>query len=238
MKKISVLLIVSFTALFFFLIVIQVKSNPSQYQFISYKSIQALKAQLGAVKDENERIMQQNREKEEVIKKLQGYNKDALIEEYKSEILKHKFEIGMVEIKGEGVTITMNDLHRLTPSARDINFDIIHDIDILIILNDLNVAGAEAVSINGERLISSTEVICGGPIMIVNRERMAAPYILKAIGDKERLYAALTAPNTYGSILIEDGLGFEVEKKDEIIIPAYRGERTLKYGSTPKEVEE
>ncbi|MDO5041802.1 MAG: DUF881 domain-containing protein, partial [Peptoniphilus sp.] len=154
---------------------------------------------------------------------------------YQNEIKQGQLETGMMAVKGPGIVVTMYDLHRTRPEGYDYNWDVIHDSDILNIINDLNYAGAEAISINEERFISSTGIMCGGPIIIVNDERMGTPFQIKAIGDKDRLTAQLTAPNTYGSILLEEGFQFVVEQRDEIIIPAFKGDRTLKYAKPLEE---
>ncbi len=65
-------------------------------------------------------------------------------------------------MEGPGISIKMYDNPDSQIVGLDINDDVIHDVDILNILNDLKIAGAEAISINGERVVSNSEIKCGG----------------------------------------------------------------------------
>ena len=63
---------------------------------------------------------------------------------------------------------------------------IIHDEDLLRVLNELCAAGAEAISINDQRIVATTEVRCAGPTVSVNNVRSAPPYVIKAIGNPKK----------------------------------------------------
>ena len=64
---------------------------------------------------------------------------------------------------------------------------IIHDYDIRTILNELKTAGAQAIAINGERVVPMSEQICVGPTIIINDNRYPVPYIIEAIGEPDGL---------------------------------------------------
>ena len=96
----------------------------------------------------------------------------------------------------------------------------VHDSDILLILNDLFAAGAEAVSLNGHRIVSTSAVSCGGYIVHVNGIPEAKPFRIQAIGDPATLSAAMLSPNSYGAF-IKDTVRFQVTVRDEITVPAY-----------------
>ncbi len=67
-----------------------------------------------------------------------------------------------------------------------------------MIINQLNRAGAEAIAVNGKRIVNTTEVICIGPVLRINGEAVAAPFIIKAIGDPDILMEeAITSQESY-----------------------------------------
>lgn len=99
--------------------------------------------------------------------------------------------------------------------------------DILKIVNELKNAGAEAISINGQRVILTTSIICGGNTININGERIGSPFEIKAIGLPESL-ANLKRPGGYLSILEGRTLKVTLDKK-EVTIPKYSGVLNFKY---------
>lgn len=140
--------------------------------------------------------------------------------------------IGISEVKGPGVTIKVADSNidsNLILNASDL---LVHDKDLLYIVNELKNAGAEAISINDERIVSSTSIICGGNIISINGNRIGSPFIIKAIGLPETL-ANLDRPGGYLNFLRDDRqLQVELKKYNEIIIPKYTGILNFKYATS------
>ena len=98
-----------------------------------------------------------------------------------------KFLSCTVPLEGEGVIIKMDDSLREKNSGENENLYVVHDDDILRVINELKAAGAEAISINGQRLTATSEIRCAGPTISVNNVRSSAPYEIKAIGEKKSL---------------------------------------------------
>ena len=98
-------------------------------------------------------------------------------------------------------------------------------------INELRSAGAEAISLNGERLIATSEVRCTGAVVTVNGRRYAAPYIIFAIGDPTTLYNALTMRNGVVDILGQWQIDVEVTMSEKLLIPKYNGALELEYAS-------
>ena len=95
-----------------------------------------------------------------------------------------------------------------------------HDIDIINIINDLKSNGAEAISINDIRVIETTDVKCGGPIVRIDGVPKAVPFVIRAIGVAEKLYAGLYDTNGYLKLLEEVySIRVEINRSDEIFIP-------------------
>ena len=106
---------------------------------------------------------------------------------------------------------------------------LIHDNDLLSVINELRSAGAEAISLNGERILATSEVRCTGAVVTVNGRRYAAPYVIFAIGDPDTLYSALTMRNGVVDILSQWGITVRVTASDQLLIPAYSGTVDYQY---------
>lgn len=94
-------------------------------------------------------------------------------------------------------------------------------------------AGAEAISINDQRIIPSTGIICGGNIIDINKEKVGAPFVIKAIGLPEQLKGVLR-PGGYLETMKNDSIGVEYKKSNNIKIPKYTGTITYKYAEPVK----
>ncbi|MCR4399014.1 MAG: DUF881 domain-containing protein [Firmicutes bacterium] len=141
---------------------------------------------------------------------------------------------GLTALEGPGVTVVMDDSKRPSLPGDDPNAFIIHDDDILSVVNELRAAGAEALSINGQRVISKTEIRCVGPTISVNGVRIAPPITITAIGDPQTLEAGL---KTRGGIVDNLGLwGIEVTVKrgERLEVPAFGGSTIFRYAQAQK----
>jgi len=136
-----------------------------------------------------------------------------------------KLLAGTVAVRGPGVVVTIHDSPKLDPSEtrKDVieNY-LAHDYDIQNVTNELFGAGAEAISINGQRLVANSSIRCVGAAVMVNSVRIAPPFIIKAIGDPSALEKALTTPGgaADGLILLDM---IEIKKSNSITVPAYTG---------------
>lgn len=115
----------------------------------------------------------------------------------------------------------------------DISAHIVHDADLRAIVNELKNAGAEAISINGQRLVSTTAITCIGNVIKVNDERITSPFTIKAIGLSESL-AGINRPGGYIEKLKENGIVVNIKKSNKIEIPKYTGAISSKYMSLQK----
>lgn len=185
--------------------------------------IEVLKNELTNEKNAIEEIQKNIRvyeeERESYLKALIKGNEDESLKETKEQLDKIRLKSGLVDVKGPGIVIKMND----APST-NVNFSpetlLIHDNDVHKILNDLKKAGAQAISINGERIIATSEQICAGPTIRINNRRYAVPYEIKAIGNKNELFEGIIESPTV--VLMEQvGIQISIEKMNDIEIPRY-----------------
>lgn len=154
---------------------------------------------------------------EEYLKLLIDDKNSFYLKNLKESIDDIKLKAGLTDVKGAGIIVKLNDaeVRKKNVLVEDI---IIHDKDIVLILNELKKAGAQAISINNERVIATSEQICAGPTVRINKRRYAVPYEIKAIGDPEELFANLDG-STIAAILRRYDIRVDISKSKEIIIP-------------------
>lgn len=126
---------------------------------------------------------------------------------------------GLTSVSGSGVIIKLDD--------SGLGSALVHDTYLNEILNVLKEAGAQAISINGERIVTGSEVICLGPSIRVNGVRLFAPYRISAVGDPDELLKAYQESRIYKTIVTQNLL-YDAQKSDNILIGPYTG----KVGST------
>jgi uncharacterized protein YlxW (UPF0749 family) len=137
---------------------------------------------------------------------------------------------GVVPVEGPGIVVTLQDNQNASNSPDVTNY-IVHEQDVRLVVNELRAAGAEAISINGQRLVSNSAIRCVGPTIIVNGIKSAAPFVITAIGDPNTLETALNLP---GGVLqtLRDFVQIEVAKKDLVQLPAFVGDAKTKHPSS------
>ncbi len=141
-----------------------------------------------------------------------------------------KVQAGLVEAIGPGIVITLDDNRKgaeatqaKNPGQFQAGDFLIHDKHILYIVNELRVGGAEAISVNDQRIVTSSDIRCVGPMILVNTTRLAPPYTIKAIGNPDRLGSVLEMQDSEYNILKMAGFPVNLEKKSKVVIPPYKG---------------
>jgi len=154
----------------------------------------------------------------------------AAVPALQEELAKAQVLAGLVAVKGPGVTVTMDDSKRPIQKGEDVNAFLLHDEDVLKVVNELFAAGAEAMSLNGQRVVATTEVRCAGPTISVNRVMTAPPIIIQAVGDPDVLERALRMRGGVVEQLSFWGIEVSVKKETEITVPAYTGSLRFQFG--------
>lgn len=130
---------------------------------------------------------------------------------------------GLTELTGRGVEVTLKDSTASQKLNENPNLYIIHDEDILKVVNELKAAGAEAIAINGQRLVATSEINCSGPAIRVNKKALVPPFVITAIGSPETMEGALKMRGGVAEFLQFFGIQVSVKKLDQLTIPAYSG---------------
>lgn len=132
---------------------------------------------------------------------------------------------GYTAVEGPGVTVTLNDSQQIPKdSGSDISKYIVHEADILWVVNELMAAGAEAIDINGQRLVSNSSIKCVGPTVIVNGVRSGAPFKITAIGDTKTMLSGLEMPGGVLELMRDWRLlDINIQQHEEVEVPAFIG---------------
>ena len=185
-----------------------------------------------------ERYDNQYKELEEAEAELEKERKDSVenneqLTEIENQIQQGNKIIGLTEVKGPGVIVTLKDAPVTTGTTYigDPNDLVVHDVDVLSVVNALFNSGAEAVSVNEQRVVPTTSIICGGNIVDINGERIGAPFVIKAIGLPEYL-SNIAMEGGYLDRLNGYGIVTKLEQSNSITIPKYSGVISYQYAKS------
>ena len=149
------------------------------------------------------------------------------VKELSSDLARAQFLAGLTDVKGPGVVVTLNDSKKPMPPmpAGFAPPNIIHDTDIAAVVNELKAAGAEAISVNGQRIVAVSPVRCVGPTVMVNFTPQTPPFVIKAIGNPKTLYTAIELPGgvTQGIRATDPAMFTTQIAKQPLLIAAYAG---------------
>ncbi len=142
-----------------------------------------------------------------------------------SELDKIKLYAGLTPVEGPGVEIVMDN----TPAPPGAGSYNIRDDDLLKVINDLRGAGAEAISINNQRILATSEVRQAGNHINVNLTRLSPPYKITAIGNPGTLKSSLEIKGGLVEYLAANGTQVLVQQSDNVQVPAYSGPLRFDY---------
>ena len=233
-KKPGVILVLSISIfLVSFLICWQIKTiQNSDTSVLQLQREEALRDEVLKWQENYENVKERLDETE---KKLSEYmesisDTDKTIQLLQQEVSELNVVSGLTEVKGKGIIITVKDAEVLNPLylAED---QIVHDNDLLQIVNELRAGGAEAISINNQRLTSLSAIRCVGPSILVNDVKIGAPFVIKAIGNVDYLYSGINLSGGVVDIMRKYGISIEVERSENVVIPKYEGSIKISQGN-------
>jgi uncharacterized protein YlxW (UPF0749 family) len=145
---------------------------------------------------------------------------------------------GAWPVSGEGLQVALEDAPTSSLDIEGVTADdlVVHQQDLQHVINALWAGGAEAMTLQGERVTSTSAFRCSGNILLLHGKVFSPPYVVEAIGDPTRLQAALDASSgvaVYRQYVDWVGIGYDVESRSEIEMPA-SGTRDLQYATVPE----
>ena len=152
------------------------------------------------------------------------------LEGVRSELVAQKARAGLIALRGQGIVVRLDDSPR-TMSGNAIDL-LVHDYDLRDVITVLWLAGAEAISVNGERIVYSTSIYCVGSTIMVNDTRLSPPYEVTAIGDAVALQDHMGNPGYLSDLWTRSerhGVRLEVVRAESVTVPAYQGSVSLRF---------
>ncbi len=136
----------------------------------------------------------------------------------------NKLLAGLSKVSGPGVVVTLRDSPKRTEDPllqQQLN---IHDLDVMRVVNELKASGAEAITVNGQRITGQTFFRCEGPVIYVGRTPISSPIVIQAIGNPDTLYGAIMMQGRFlDEIRSTDTDMVDVKKVKNLLLPAYTG---------------
>lgn len=190
------------------------------------------------VEDLSERLRIVEAEKNQVQKELADLRKNSGHLMSDAELERLNLLAGTSEVFGPGLEIVLDDSASNKKVGENPNLYIVHDEDLLRILNELRAAGAEAISVNGQRIGAMSELRCAGPTVSINNVRSAPPYIIKAVGDPKTMASALRLRGGVVDTFSFWGINVKIHDSEKVVVPAQKTTRSYEYAKqspNPKE---
>jgi uncharacterized protein YlxW (UPF0749 family) len=136
---------------------------------------------------------------------------------------------GLVAVRGSGLRVSLNDSLLSQAPSGNVNDLVIHSQDVQAVVNALWRSGAEAVSINGQRLVGTSAVLCVGNSLLLNGTVHSPPYVVSAVGPGRDRFEADPLVRRLRSDAASFGLRISIERQDGLTIPAFTGATTLRF---------
>lgn len=160
------------------------------------------------------------------IERTNSTQNNTELEQLENEIKEGNKILGLSEVTGNGIVITVDDSKSVN-WYDDLNSLVVHDTDLINIVNALKSTGAEAISINNQRIVTTSAIECDGNVVLINGEKIAAPFVIKAIGFPESLMGINMIGGYVYYLKYDRFLEVKIETSDslkqKITIPKYTG---------------
>ena len=170
-----------------------------------------------------------NQQYEETLSMIEEYKNNKESNEETSNLMDSELEqinmsLGKTDVEGEGIVIIVNETDN--EEVEDITAD-----DLIVLVNALKLAGAEAISINDQRIINMSDIVYidAASVIRVNGERILAPYTIKAIGNPEYLESSLIGNGGVVDEMRKKKQDVTIERENKITISKYDGDISTKY---------
>ncbi|MCL5109477.1 MAG: DUF881 domain-containing protein [Chloroflexi bacterium] len=171
--------------------------------------------------------------KQITVQQEQAAKTKASFSEISDDLKSEQLQAGLTPLAGPGLLVTLDDSTiKTVPPGEDPNNYLVHEYFLRDMLNVLWSSGAEAISLNDERIVSTTSVYCVGSTILVNSTRLSAPYVFTVIGDAGKIQAALNDPAALALLKYRVqfyGLKMKVEPQAQAHVPAFNGTLKVRY---------
>jgi len=197
MKKYSRVIVVGLMALLIgWVLSVQIKTTDGHDQggLVPLAKLTQYEEELRILRAEREDALRELIALEELMNRIETDKaaEDYFLRNLLSDLERYRMASGIVDVHGPGVVVTIRDSTRIDDFMEDFNSILYNSEQLLSLVNRLKESGAEAISINEQRIVGTTEISLAGRGININGIATAAPYTVKAIGNPETMEAALT----------------------------------------------
>ncbi|MGM0844510.1 MAG: DUF881 domain-containing protein [Bacillota bacterium] len=178
-----------------------------------------LRSQLINRQDENSQLQKEVYEKQQKVVNIEKElsQEKQIYFNLAEDAEKYRMFLGKVKVEGPGVKVTLSDA-QYKPDDPNVNNYIVHEHHVFKVINELYIAGASAVAINGQRLKHDSYILCTGPVITVDGVPSSAPFEITAIGDTEVLSSALDLTGGVKDQLVNDNIDFSLKKESRLVL--------------------
>lgn len=205
------------------MIAVQVRSTREAEQNNPSSRVQELTVRLKETQEERNTLFTQVKDMRDKL------DSADLGQAVRDELNQVRIEAGRVPVSGPGIEVMLDDSPKTLQPGEDPNLYILHEEDLLKVINEIRAGGAEAISINGQRLLATSEIRCAGNTILVNTRKIVPPIVILATGDPDTMQSGLEIKGGIFEQLKFWGLVAVVRKKDDLKIPAYASPVTFKF---------
>lgn len=217
------------------MIVMQYKSVTQLGGAVSNTRAQELAAQLGVLEKEKKSLNTQINNLKDKIEEYENQfvQDNRVVEDLRKDTQEAKILAGQTAVKGPGIVITLDYIP--LEEGDDFNPFLMYPEYLLILLNELNSAGAEAISINDQRIISTSEIRLAGNHIVINGQKFSHPFIFKVIGDSQTMESAIQLKGGVVELLNSVYIQVNIKREQEVVIPKYEGVIEYEYAKPIEE---
>lgn len=190
-----------------------------------WKQEEALRDQILEYQQKNNKLQEKLYEQQDKIGNMEKeFSKEKQIYfNLAEDAEKYRMYLGKTKVKGPGVTVTLSDA-QYDPEEENANNYIVHEHHVFKVINELYIAGASVVAINGQRLKHDSYILCNGPVIQIDGIDYPAPFKITAIGDPDVLSSAMNITGGVKDQLVNDNIIFEMKKENTVILEPTVGE--------------
>lgn len=217
------------------MLAIQFKTTNTYNEQYPQERVQVLAQNLKSVTSERDALAEEVLSLRKQLKNVRSNNQATA--DLQDELQRNSLFAGLLPVKGSGIVLTVNDIPRDLQNGDNPNNFIVHDQDLLFLVNELKASGAEAISVNGERITAMSEIRCAGTMILVNTNRIAPPFVIKAIGSPDMLASGMELEGGWLSTMKLLGYPAHIQKSSKIQMDAYNGKIKASYMSPIEHVE-
>ena len=184
-----------------------------------------LRKQLIRQQDENSDLQKELFAKQEKVREMEKdlSNEEQIFFNLAEDAEKYRMFLGKIKVQGPGLEVKLED-SEYRPEDENPNHYIVHEHHIFKVINEMLIAGASAIAINGQRINHNSYIVCTGPVITVDGNQFPAPFTISALGDSDVLVSALTMTGGIRDQLVNDNIVFSIEKKKQIMLEPILGE--------------